>query len=496
MGIRGYTKNYKLIKPEYDTDTWHDYEYDNLDTIDAVMSAIYASGDWQGFWTNNTTYNSGSIVIDRDTDTMYKVLVEHTTGNESFNDFYTAHPDYYRLWSPNNLAEDWAIKTDGEVETGEYSAKAHASSEGLVPTGSAKEWADQSKQARDDIFNNENFVTVTASIADVNAVGQNIDSVITNAANIDSIKITANNIDAVIEAKPNADKSRIWATGSDLEVQELEENEHSSRTYSNFAMALANTPEDVPILESQLLATNVIKGEKGDKGEAWDGGEVNHPVTFKGDDNHPVNVEGMAGATPSGIQLTDSLGAGESYFEQYNSGDRYGTKIRNKNKVTGQTVEMNLYQTNAGKSVLDLSEINTILAPQLLDVIYPVGSIYITTNDTCPIEGLGVGVWELVAKDRVLQGAGTRGVVGATIDESLPNITGKLRSSAVSASDASGAFYYETQPSGQGLAGADAGALKWNSVAGLDASRSSSTYQDGAPVQQDAYLVNIFRRVQ
>lgn len=397
MGIRGYTKNYKLIKPEYDTDTWHDYEYDNLDTIDAVMSAIYASGDWQGFWTNNTTYNSGSIVIDRDTDTMYKVLVGHTTGNESFNDFYTAHPDYYRLWSPNNLAEDWATKMDGEVETGEYSAKAHASSEGLVPTGSAKEWANQSKQARDDIFNNENFVTVTASIADVNATGQNIDSVITNATNIDSIKITANNIDAVIDAESNAEKSRIWATGSDLEVQELEDGEHSSRSYSNMAMAIANTPEDVPILESTLLATNVIKGEKGEKGDAWDGGEVNRPVTFKGDDNHPLNVEGMAGATPSGIQLTDSLGSGESYFEQYNTGDRYGTKIRNKNNTTGQTVDLDLYQTNAGKSVLDLSKINTILAPQLLDILYPIGSYYLSEEDSCPLaDWMEDCLWEKV----------------------------------------------------------------------------------------------------
>ena len=57
MAIYCYTKNYKLIKPQYDTDTWHDYEYDNLDTIDAVLSAIYASGDWQGFWKSNTHYN-------------------------------------------------------------------------------------------------------------------------------------------------------------------------------------------------------------------------------------------------------------------------------------------------------------------------------------------------------------------------------------------------------------------------------------------------------
>ena len=63
MAIYGYTKNYKLIKPKYDTDTWHDYEYDNLDTIDAVLSAIYASGNWKGFWATNTAYVVGDVVI-------------------------------------------------------------------------------------------------------------------------------------------------------------------------------------------------------------------------------------------------------------------------------------------------------------------------------------------------------------------------------------------------------------------------------------------------
>ena len=113
MAIYGYTKNYKLIKPQYDTDTWHDYEYDNLDTIDAVLSAIYASGDWQGFWKSNTHYNVGSIVIDRDTDTMYKVMVEHTTSAGSFAAEWTAHHNYYELWSPNDLAESCASERGG-----------------------------------------------------------------------------------------------------------------------------------------------------------------------------------------------------------------------------------------------------------------------------------------------------------------------------------------------------------------------------------------------
>ena len=141
MAIYGYTKNYKLIKPQFDTDTWHDYIYDNLDTIDAIMSAIYASGNWQGFWKKNTHYNVGDVVIDQDTDTMYKVLVEHTTSENTFALEQAAHPTYYELWSPNNLAKSWAIKMDGVVDYTDYSAKAYAISSDLIDDGSAKEWA-------------------------------------------------------------------------------------------------------------------------------------------------------------------------------------------------------------------------------------------------------------------------------------------------------------------------------------------------------------------
>lgn len=143
MAIYGYTKNYKLIKPQFDTDTWHDYVYDNLDTIDAVLSAIFASGDWQGFWKTNTYYDVGGVVIDRATDTMYKVMVEHTTSEATFAEEFAAHPTYYELWSPNNLAEDWAIKMDGVVSNVDYSSKAYAISSALIDDGSAKEWANK-----------------------------------------------------------------------------------------------------------------------------------------------------------------------------------------------------------------------------------------------------------------------------------------------------------------------------------------------------------------
>lgn len=319
----------------------------------------------------------------------------------------------------------------------------------------------------------------------LNEIASNAEADAANAA--ESAGLASNEAD---EAKHWAEDSRVWATGEDAEVEEIApgEEEHSSRGYADLAMAIANTPEDVPVDTSTLLALQIIKGPKGDSsvGSFTGDNTINGTLNVIDDSNHPLKVTGMAGTSASGFQIVDSNGAGDSDFEHYATGDRYGTRITNKSTATGKSVNIDLYQTTAGKSVLDLSKPDTILAPALLDTLYPVGSIYITTTTTCPLEALGVGTWELVAEDRVLQGAGTRGAVGTTLEESLPNIKGEA--TKTNSALVSGAFYKGGTTTNSGY-GSDSGAALL-----FDASLSSSTYKDGAPVQPDAYLVNIFRR--
>ena len=130
----------------------------------------------------------------------------------------------------------------------------------------------------------------------------------------------------------------------------------------------------------------------------------------------------------------------------------------------------------------------------LLELLFPVGAVYFGTMATCPLQTLGVGTWQALPPDKVIQIAGTRGNVGDNIDESLPNI----RAGCITTSDWGG---IETQMTGA-----------WNQVASsntnlsggssateyiftFDASRSSSTYQDNAPVQQDAYLLRGWERI-
>ena len=169
------------------------------------------------------------------------------------------------------------------------------------------------------------------------------------------------------EAGDYARESKAWARGEDADVEEFApgQNEHSSRGYADLAMAIANTPEDVPVDTSKLLALDIIRGPKGDSGEAEFSGDVHFEGSFNvtGDDNHPVKVTSMAGTSASGFQVVDSNGAGDSDFEHAATGDRYITRITNHNNTSNTSVSVDLYQSDVGRSVLDTTDVETVLVP-------------------------------------------------------------------------------------------------------------------------------------
>ena len=143
MAIHGYTAKLKLIKPEFDADTWHDYEYDNLDTIDAVLGTLTGLNTFKGEWANSTAYSVGDVITANNT--MYIVNVEHTTdASSTFIEFWNKNPTYYEDWNGVQKSREWATKIDGIIEDplgNDYSSKAYAMSEDLTDEGSAKEWS-------------------------------------------------------------------------------------------------------------------------------------------------------------------------------------------------------------------------------------------------------------------------------------------------------------------------------------------------------------------
>ena len=124
----------------------------------------------------------------------------------------------------------------------------------------------------------------------------------------------------------------------------------------------------------------------------------------------------------------------------------------------------------------------------VLQAMYPVGSVYIGTQNTCPMSAF-FGTWTLVSSGKALwTGDGTNG--DTTIAAGLPNITGKFWNGGREAG-ASGAFYTSAASSNQNRDySGNQGAKTFN----FDASRSSSIYGASTTVQPPAYVVNVWRR--
>jgi hypothetical protein len=436
----------------------------------------------------------------RDLERAVKVKpTDEKTSDELIDEVYTS------LKTATETADKAIASANQAQEAADKATEAAAQAELQINETVANAVEDVKRAAVDatnDIIDQAADLVTEIAKTDINAyVTDTITPLVSNAEAdasnaAESAELAANEAD---ESKHWAEDSRVWATGEDAEIEEIAPNqyEHSSRGYADLAMAIANTPEDVPVEASNLLALEVIKGPKGDSGEADFSGDVSFTGTFDvhSDSNHPVKITGMAGTSATGYQIVDSNGLGDSDFEHYATGDRYGTRITNHNNTSNTSVSIDMYQSNVGKSVIDFSGFDTMFAPALLNTLYPVGSIYITTNTTCPLETLGIGAWELVAADRVLQGAGSRGAVGSTLEESLPNITGAFHHNDLFSGTATASGAFTTTAASEG---SFVGALqdtrttaRWT----FDASRSSAVYQNNAPVQPAAYLVNIFRRI-
>lgn len=133
----------------------------------------------------------------------------------------------------------------------------------------------------------------------------------------------------------------------------------------------------------------------------------------------------------------------------------------------------------------------TAFVIDILKDIYPVGSLYIGTQNSCPMSAL-FGTWSLVTSGKALwTGDGTNG--DTTIAAGLPNITGSSTGYITSAStSATGAM----QMSGGSYKDATSGGGYWleGKTLSLDASRSSNIYGNSTTVQPPAYVVNVWRR--
>lgn len=158
---------------------------------------------------------------------------------------------------------------------------------------------------------------------------------------------------------------------------------------------------------------------------------------------------------------------------------------------------MNITQVQPNSSN---SNSNLIVYPapdlgKIIDTIYPIGSIFITSEkvDTCPLQTLGCGTWKKISAGRVLQGASASKDAGTTVEAGLPNIKG----GAGNMEERTGGSFTGPFKKGEKISDQTWGGGIWENIypVTFDASLSSSIYGKSNTVQPPAYLVNIFERV-
>ena len=157
---------------------------------------------------------------------------------------------------------------------------------------------------------------------------------------------------------------------------------------------------------------------------------------------------------------------------------------------TGTKAQYDAISTKDSNTLYNITDDQDITLT-LLQTIYPVGSVYLSTNATCPLASL-FGTWRLVSSGKALwTGTGSNG--GTTISAGLPNITGNTQNAVISGGSngtyTNGAFTEKRTTGGVGT-----GSSFRNDVLSFDASHSNSIYGNSTTVQPPAYVVNVWRR--
>ena len=136
---------------------------------------------------------------------------------------------------------------------------------------------------------------------------------------------------------------------------------------------------------------------------------------------------------------------------------------------------------------------------EIFNAIYPVGSIYIGTQATCPMAiAIKGSTWELLEAGRALwTGNGSNG--NTKIAAGLPNITAVFAQYTPNVGDlpvatATGAAYGTREASVKTYSAPIIDSGSDNTQIAINAARSSSVYGNSNTVQPRAYVVNVWRR--
>ena len=371
----------------------------------------------------------------------------------------------------------------------------------------------------------------SASAAKVSEENAAASSAAAQASESNALKSENNAADCAASAAQSAEKAKIYvgtdstlstegapadakATGDALEGKadktEVSNalSQKSDTTHTHDLSALINTlstgsstPQDADYYVSQYVGggDTTTTYHRRPMSALWAYIKGKADVVFAAKSHtHNYAGSGSAGGSANSAVKLDTATAGSATKPVYISG---GKPVACTHSL-GKDVPANAVFTDHTYSAATQSAAGLMSAAdkKRLDNLYPVGSIYQSTDPTSPAALFG-GTWEQIASERVLMGASSSHKAGTTVNAGLPNITGSLieakvggspfRGSKASLSKSGALKFTEVNTAWGGYNGMDGSAYNIE----FDASRSNPIYGRSSTVQPAAYYVYIWHRV-
>ena len=192
-------------------------------------------GNWEGTWATSTAYTLRDVVVDgaagANTDNIYICIVAHTSGTWA-TDLTAAK---WSLMIDVEEARNWARKTDGIVDSLDYSSKAYAiGGTGVTTTsgkGASKEWAVATGLVDTASYSSKEYAQGTAASTGGSAkdYAQKTDGGVSGATSDHSSKAWAVGGTGVTTTASKG-SAKEWATGVLVDTSEYSAKEYAVGT--------------------------------------------------------------------------------------------------------------------------------------------------------------------------------------------------------------------------------------------------------------------------